>query len=386
MDNRHTLRHRRAADVATMSAAAASRVFTAPGIFIAHRATRRSRPRGPVRVHASAGARHSGIVGDDLVHGSSLTSTRDTPAHVPPASGAAAGGVPVAAGIAPEDLVHGSSLVATRHAPTKQPASSSSSSTAVAARGSGKPIAYIAPTCPFAHKAWLALVEKEVDFEMRAVDLNDKQPDMIAAHGVASPDAGSVAKVPILVHDGVAMIESALCAEYVADAFRSSGADLSPATPRERYVVGLWCETFAVSAPFFAALRATSQSDVDAALDDLRATLRRCERCLEIAHTNPNPKPKTDGPFVLGAKYSMAEVLTSTMLPRLSVALCHYRGFRLRAAVEEMGLTRLARWMDASMDRPSMRRTLREVGRVKGVDVGSAFIDHFAKFVSWKGE
>ena len=370
-----------------MSAAAASRVFTAPDIFIAHRATRRSRPRGPVRVHASAGARHSGIVGDDLVHGSSLTSTRDTPAHVPPASGAAAGGVPVAAGIAPEDLVHGSSLVATRCAPTKQPASSSSSSssTAVAARGSGKPIAYIAPTCPFAHKAWLALVEKEVDFEMRAVDLNDKQPDMIAAYGVASPDAGSVAKVPILVHDGVAMIESALCATYVAEAFRSSGADLTPRTPRERYVVGLWCETFAVGPPFFRALRATSQSDVDAALDDLRETLRKCERCLEIAHAHAGAGD-ADGPFVLGAKYSMAEVLTSTMLPRISVALGHYRGFRLHAAVEEMGLTRLARWMDASMDRPSMRRTLGEVGRVKGVDVGSAFIDHFAKFVSWKGE
>ena len=354
-----------------MSAATAFRVF------IAHRATRRSPPRGPARVHAAAGARHSGIVGEDLVHGSSLTSTRDTPAHVPPASGAAAGGVPVAAGVAPEDLVHGSSLVATRYAPTKQPSSSSSSTPDGAARGSGKPIAYIAPTCPFAHKAWLALVEREVDFEMRAVDLDDKQPDMIAAYGVASPDAGSVAKVPILIHDGASMIESALCATYVAETFKG-GADILPANPAEGYVVSLWCETFAVGPPFFRALRATSQSDVDAALDDLRATLRRCERCLEIAHDRLGPDGMP-GPFVLGSKYSMAEVLTSTMLPRISVALGHYRGFRLHAAAEEMGLTRLARWMDASMDRPSMRC-------VKGTDVGSAFIDHFAKFVSWKGE
>ena len=246
-----------------MSAAAAFRVF------IAHRATLCSPPRGPARVHAAAGARHSGIVGDDLVHGSSLTSTRDTPAHVPPASGAAAGGVPVAAGIAPEDLVHASSLVATRYAPTKQPASVSSTPGAARASGTGKPIAYIAPTCPFAHKTWLALVEKRVDFEMRAVDLNDKRPDMIAAYGVASPDAGSVAKVPILVHDGIYMIESALCAAYVAETFQG-GADILPANPAERYVVGLWCETFAVGGPFFRALRATSQSDVDAALDDLR--------------------------------------------------------------------------------------------------------------------
>lgn len=93
-----------------------------------------------------------------------------------------------------------------------------------------------------------------------------------------------------------------------------------------------------------------------------------------------------DGPFVLGARYSTAEILTSTMLPRISVALGHYRGFRLHAAVEEMGLKRLSRWMEASMERPSMKRTLGAVGEMKGQDVGSAFIDHFAKFVSWKGD
>ena len=47
----------------------------------------------------------------------------------------------------------------------------------------------------------------------------------------------------------------------------------SPAPPAAEsagtvtYKVGLWCETFAVGPPFFKALRATSQADVDAALD-----------------------------------------------------------------------------------------------------------------------
>ena len=114
-------------------------------------------------------------------------------------------------------------------------------------------------------------------------------------------------------------------------------------------------------------------------LTELKAALRRCERCLELVQVG-------DGPFVLGARYSTAEILTSTMLPRISVALGHYRGFRLHAAVEEMGLKRLSRWMEASMERPSMKRTLGAVGEMKGQDVGSAFIDHFAKFVSWKGD
>lgn len=114
-------------------------------------------------------------------------------------------------------------------------------------------------------------------------------------------------------------------------------------------------------------------------LTELKAALRRCERCLELVQVG-------DGPFVLGSRYSTAEILTSTMLPRISVALGHYRGFRLHAAVEEMGLKRLSRWMEASMERPSMKRTLGAVGEMKGQDVGSAFIDHFAKFVSWKGD
>ena len=71
------------------------------------------------------------------------------------------------------------------------------------------------------------------------------------------------------------------------------------------------------------------------------------------------------------------------MLPRIGVALV-CRGFRRTRRWRRWGW-RLARWMDASMDRPACA-TLGEVGRVKGVDVGSAFIDHFAKFVSWKGE
>ena len=266
-----------------MSAVAASRVFIAPSRIAHHAARSASRSiRAPSAITAGA-SRHSGIVSDDKIHGSSLASTAGVP---PPASqGSSAPGAPIAAGVAPGDLVHGSSLAATRLAPTKDPAAS-------IPRSTGKPVAYIAPTCPFAHKAWLALVERDVDFEFKAVNLEDKQPDMIGAYGAASPDAGSVAKVPILTHDGAGklisyfritfiyvwaivltqcflitvMIESALVANYVATTF-TTGNDILPHTPAETYKVGLWCETFAVGPPFFKALRATSQADVDAALD-----------------------------------------------------------------------------------------------------------------------
>ena len=98
---------------------------------------------------------------------------------------------------------------------------------------------------------------------MRAVDLNDKQPDMIAAYGVASPDADPSPRF-LLVHDGVAMIESrpAPPAAGGLDPPAPTSRHAPRGAARRRAVV----RDVAVGAPFFRALRATSQSDVGGAL------------------------------------------------------------------------------------------------------------------------
>ena len=104
-----------------------------------------------------------------------------------------------------EDLVHGSSLAATRLTPQ---------------RPSSTPVIFLNATCPFAQRAWIALLEKETPFEAVFEDLGNKSPAMCAAYKTASPEPDGPAKVPILVHEGRTMVESALVAKYVATAFQ----------------------------------------------------------------------------------------------------------------------------------------------------------------------
>ena len=70
-------------------------------------------------------------------------------------------------GIVDNAHVHSSSLVATDMAPPPV---------------TTKPLIYLNATCPFAQKAWIALLEKGVDFEARFEDLSDKSPAMCAAY------------------------------------------------------------------------------------------------------------------------------------------------------------------------------------------------------------
>lgn len=60
-----------------------------------------------------------------------------------------------------------------------------------------------------------------------------------------------------------------------------------------------------------------------------------------------------------------------------------HRGFKLAEEVEDMGLTRLAAWMEAVMERPSMKASLAKGGEEHGTDIGTALIEHSNKFVSW---
>ena len=239
---------------------------------------------------------------------------------------------------------------------------------------------YVSPTCPFAQRAWVAMLEKGVDFNLRLENLNAKSANLQDAYKAGTPDAEPlVAKVPVLLHDGMTLVESALVAEYVARAF-PGGEDIAYADAAEAYGGGLFVAQFnAITPAYFRALRAKSQKEVDAALDDVRAGLRQAERALAISQRG------SEGPYACGARFTLADATTCTMNSRLAVVLGHFRAFRLHAEVETMELTRLAKWMDACAERPSVRETTRIAAEATGMDFGSAIVDFSKKFVSWTG-
>jgi glutathione S-transferase len=86
-----------------------------------------------------------------------------------------------------------------------------------------------------AQKVRLALAEKDLDWEDRAVDLmkgEHLKPDYLALNpkGV----------VPTLVHDGAPVIESTIILEYLEDAFPEPS--LRPAAPLERARMRVWAK------------------------------------------------------------------------------------------------------------------------------------------------
>ncbi|ALM87083.1 glutathione S-transferase [Bordetella sp. N] len=78
--------------------------------------------------------------------------------------------------------------------------------------------------------AYVALVEKNLDFELRLVDLELGEQRM--APFLCRSPAG---KVPVLAHDDFYLTESSAIVEYLEDAFPAPGhAAICPADPQKR--------------------------------------------------------------------------------------------------------------------------------------------------------
>ena len=334
---------------------------------------------------------------DPLVHSSSLVSTKLAPERAgasPPAS-------PTSSASILSDLeIHGSSLKATQLTPpplgAPVPASKGGQVSDFASRvkpGSknAPPLLYVSPVCPHAHKAWLAVLETNVPCDVRFEDLGKKSANLQDAFAAGTYEHEPLtAKVPVLQHDGNTFVESVFVATYVVETF-SDANNVAYASPAERYAGALFATQFNQLTPLYTgALRAKSHEEVDIALDKVRAQLRQCERALRTAQTICAGGSGADGaasagPFACNSRYTLAEITTSTMIPRLALVLGSYRGFRFHKELEQMQLTQLAKWVDACSDRPSFKKTQEIASDVTGKDFGSAIIDMSAKFVTFRG-
>jgi len=84
--------------------------------------------------------------------------------------------------------------------------------------------------CPFAIRARITLFEKGLDFEIQEEDLKNKSEELRRLH----PEA----RVPLLVHNGFVVFDSAVITEYVDEAFE--GAKLMPESAHARAAVRMW--------------------------------------------------------------------------------------------------------------------------------------------------
>ena len=185
-------------------------------------------------------------------------------------------------------------------------------------------------TCPWVQRAAIVLREKNVEFEFRHID-PDNRPDWFLA---ISPHK----KVPVLrIDDSVSLFESSAIAEYLDETITPR---LHPADPVQRAVNRAWTDyvpTFASAVT--ATGYSTDEAAYKAAAEKIPAAFGQLERALD--------KQSPAGPFFNGAKYSLVDAAYAPFLQR------YFYLDRVKPLGVIDKFPRLNAWAQALLKRPS---------------------------------
>ena len=184
-------------------------------------------------------------------------------------------------------------------------------------------------TCPWVQRAAIVLREKNVPFEFRHIE-PDNRPEWFLA---ISPHK----KVPVLrIDDKVSLFESNAINEYLDETIAPR---LHPDDPIERAINRAWTDyvpTFAESVTGMA--YADDEKVYNAAAAKIPVAFERVERALE---------KQGAGPLFNGAKYSLVDAAYAPFLQR------YFFLDRIRPICLIAKYPRLKAWADTLMKRPS---------------------------------
>lgn len=216
---------------------------------------------------------------------------------------------------------------------------------------------WAAPVCPYAQRAYIAVKEAGVPFEYKTVDLHNKSEEFVALYRKVVSDDTANAKVPVLVDGALEITESPVVAEYILRKYASDKGIL-PEEPALMAKAKLWAELWSVNvgAAQSAVLQADTKAKVAEAEQKLVHALQVMDAFLRTQGSSEG------GSYFLGRQYSVAEVLTTSLLQRALVYPFAYRKVDLWQLVRGNKLERLEAWMTAALERPSAKETMPEEG------------------------
>jgi glutathione S-transferase len=184
-------------------------------------------------------------------------------------------------------------------------------------------------TCPWVQRSAIVLREKNIDFELRHIE-PDNRPDWFLA---ISPHK----KVPVLrIDDNVSLFESNAINEYLDETIEPR---LHPSDPIERAVNRAWTDyvpTFASTVTGCA--YADTEEEYRKAVADIPVPFERLEKALER---------QGSGPFFNGAKYSLVDAAYAPFLQR------YFFLDRVNRLGQIEHYPRVKAWGEALMQRPS---------------------------------
>jgi glutathione S-transferase len=184
-------------------------------------------------------------------------------------------------------------------------------------------------TCPWVQRSAIVLREKNMPFEFRHID-PDNRPDWFLA---ISPHK----KVPVLrVDDSISLFESSAINEYLDETIAPR---LHPEDPVQRAVNRAWTDyvpTFSSSVTGCA--YADDETSYNEAIGKIPGAFERLERALE---------KQGAGPFFNGAKYSLVDAAYAPFLQR------YFYLDRIRPLGVIEKFPRLNAWAEDLLERPS---------------------------------
>ena len=176
---------------------------------------------------------------------------------------------------------------------------------------SEKPQAYLAWYCPFAQRAWIALLHKGVDYEHIEQNPYEKTKEWLSV--------SRYGLIPAIIHRGKSIYESDVCVQYINDAWPADG-ELFPSDPYERALVRMWAHRVEkqIVQPFYAMLMKESESGRDQAKTDILKGILDISAAMSDA-----------GPFFLGKTFGYVDIMLAPFAQRIELVLRRVRYFEV---------------------------------------------------------
>ena len=179
---------------------------------------------------------------------------------------------------------------------------------------------YDAARCPYCARVRIVLAEKRVEYEVVAIDLDDR-PAWIY-------EKNPLGRVPVLEEDAFVLPESAVINEYLEERYPEPA--LWPADPAERALGRLLVFRFdELSKPYYALRRGE-----DGAAERFHAELAKLDAVLDAQ------------PYLSGREFGLADVAYVPWVLRARDSL----------GAELSGLRALESWLSRLAERPSIAR------------------------------
>ena len=202
-----------------------------------------------------------------------------------------------------------------------------------------KPKLYTAWFCPFAQRAWIGLLAKNVDFEYVEQDPYNKTPEWLAINPRGL--------VPTIVHNGKSIYDSPVCLEYTDEVWQGKGTSLLPTDSYERAYVRIWSGFVSskLVPPFYKILMKPEGEEREAARQAILKNLLEFTKAMDPI-----------GPFFMGPDLGFIDIMYAPWAARMFI-LKHYRGFEVPKTTE---YERYWKWWEAVKENTHVKATLQD--------------------------